>query len=192
MIRSSLLFRDAIPGVTYYASGSNHAGEVLGFAEAGIHVGVSARETRDLTEQALCYAVREYKARVFVDSGAFSEVAFGARGEPPVVGRGAPLSASTSAPKADNASKVPPPQRVKDLLSRLGDCMIADRHRLHGRLRSLERASPERAASELDRLAQDVDRSEGRAAERRKRPASLGDRRRDWYILGRAVSRSPR
>ena len=84
MIRSSLLFRDAIPGVTYYASGSNHAGEVLGFAEAGIHVGVSARETRDLTEQALCYAVREYKARVFVDSGAFAELGRdGSSGEAP-------------------------------------------------------------------------------------------------------------
>lgn len=74
MIRSSLLFKDAIPGVTYYASGSNHAGEVLGFAESGIHVGVSARETRDLTEQALVFAVRRYGARVFVDSGAFAEL----------------------------------------------------------------------------------------------------------------------
>lgn len=75
MTRYSLLFKDAIPGVTYYASGSNHAGEVLGFAESGIHVGVSARETRDLTEQALVFAVRRYDARVFVDSGAFAELA---------------------------------------------------------------------------------------------------------------------
>jgi len=83
------------------------------------------------------------------------------RGEPPVVDR--------HAPRSDKATKSLPSPRIAELLARVDGCMIADRHRLHGRLRSLERASPDRLPLELDRLAQDLERSEGRAGERRKR-----------------------
>jgi hypothetical protein len=66
-------------GVTYFASGSNAAGEIMGLHEAGADVGVAVQE---LNEDAL-YALTSLAGtgrKVFVDSGAFSEVKFGTKG----------------------------------------------------------------------------------------------------------------
>lgn len=66
-------------GVTYFASGSNAAGEILGLHDAGVDVGVAVPE---LNEDALFVLVglAGTGRKVFVDSGAFSEVKFGAKG----------------------------------------------------------------------------------------------------------------
>jgi hypothetical protein len=61
----------------YFPSGSNHAGEIRGFTDAGMGVGVSAKHVD-------AAAVRELEAlagtgkKVFVDSGAFEEIKFNA------------------------------------------------------------------------------------------------------------------
>lgn len=74
-------------GVTYFNSGSNHAGEIRGLALTGNDVGICAAE---VGEEAL--AELELYAggmlNVFVDSGAFSEVGFPG-GRPTIV---APIS----------------------------------------------------------------------------------------------------
>lgn len=70
--------------VIYFASGSNHPGEIRGFAELGHPVGVSAPHI---------YAAAEAELRrlagsglpVFIDSGAFSEIAFDRQGRPQIV-----------------------------------------------------------------------------------------------------------
>lgn len=58
----------------YFASGLNDPGEVRGVTLAGYHIGISCSELRAglLDEVEAC--VREHGVRVFVDSGAFSEV----------------------------------------------------------------------------------------------------------------------
>lgn len=59
----------------YFASGSNHAGEIAGLVAIGRNVGVAAPEVNE-------EAIRELEAaagtgvKVFVDSGAFAEVSF--------------------------------------------------------------------------------------------------------------------
>jgi hypothetical protein len=68
----------------YYASGSNHAGEIRGFTEGGQAVGVVVTE---LSEAAIRELIKS-PLPVFVDSGAFSEVSF-PKGRPTVV---APIS----------------------------------------------------------------------------------------------------
>lgn len=70
----------AAAGVRYFASGSNHPGEILGFAACGIDVGVAAQDLHSLGALAIEEAALRYGARVFVDSGAFSEIGFGPRG----------------------------------------------------------------------------------------------------------------
>lgn len=77
-------------GVTYFASGSNHPGEILGLAQCGVDVGVAIHDLHSDGERAIAEAVATYGARVFVDSGAFSEVGFGPSG--PFVAR--PISDS--------------------------------------------------------------------------------------------------
>lgn len=67
-------------GIRYFASGSNHAGEIDGLARCGFDVGVAVHEMRTGAEDALCRAAAQHGTRVFVDSGAFSEVDFGAQG----------------------------------------------------------------------------------------------------------------
>lgn len=67
-------------GVLYFASGSNHPGEILGLAEAGFDVGVAVHELHSDSEGAIADAVDLYGCRVFVDSGAFSEIGFGPTG----------------------------------------------------------------------------------------------------------------
>lgn len=63
----------------YFPSGSNHQGEIEGFAALGMPVGVAAPE---VSEGAIVALERLAGSRsiVFVDSGAFSEVAFGPTG----------------------------------------------------------------------------------------------------------------
>lgn len=65
--------------VLAFASGSNHPGEIRGFAAVGQPVGVAAPECRSACEQALL-SLAGAGVPVFVDSGAFSEVVFGPRG----------------------------------------------------------------------------------------------------------------
>lgn len=73
-------------GVRYFASGSNHPGEILGLADAGVDIGVAVHELRAGGAEAIAAAVAANPTiRVFVDSGAFSEVAF--EGGVPVVAR---------------------------------------------------------------------------------------------------------
>jgi hypothetical protein len=66
-------------GVRYFASGSNHPGEIVGLARCGIDVGVAIHELHSAGELAIAEAVG-LGARVFVDSGAFSEIGFGPTG----------------------------------------------------------------------------------------------------------------
>jgi hypothetical protein len=61
------------------ASGSNHAGEIRGFVDAGMHVGVSVNRVNAQAARALC-ALAGTSTKVFIDSGAFSEVAFTQQG----------------------------------------------------------------------------------------------------------------
>jgi hypothetical protein len=68
----------AAPRVLYFASGSNHAGEIKGFAEVGQHIGVAAPDCNRACEDALIKTPSHI--HVFVDSGAFSEVVFGPDG----------------------------------------------------------------------------------------------------------------
>lgn len=73
----------------YFVSGSNHAGEIRGLAASGSNIGVAAPEVNAEAYGALIELagqvgfdneLRSFKRRVFVDSGAFSEVAFGPNG----------------------------------------------------------------------------------------------------------------
>jgi hypothetical protein len=64
-------------GVCYFASGSNHPGEILALADARVNVGIAVHELRHRTIEALAEAALAWpQLRVFVDSGAFSEVTF--------------------------------------------------------------------------------------------------------------------
>lgn len=58
----------------YFASGLNDPGEVRGVALAGYHVGISCSELRGRLLDEVEAVVRDLGCRVFVDSGAFSEV----------------------------------------------------------------------------------------------------------------------
>lgn len=65
----------------YFASGSNRAGDIKGFHEANIDIGVAAQEViskrGDILEaERELYKLSGSGRRVFVDSGAFSEVDF--------------------------------------------------------------------------------------------------------------------
>lgn len=83
------LFQEAaqyrIPLGSYFASGSNHAGEIAGFADLGINPGATASEMNgDAVFQAM--QLRDRRAqdgrllRFFLDSGAFGEIEFTATG----------------------------------------------------------------------------------------------------------------
>ncbi len=70
---------------TYFASGSNHEGEIKGFASIGTNVGVAADHLSAGAVEAL-EGLAGSGIRVFVDSGAFGEIAgFGPAG--PIVKR---------------------------------------------------------------------------------------------------------
>jgi hypothetical protein len=60
--------------VDYFASGSNHAGEIDGLASIGHSIGVAVNELNDEAIEAL--KATAGAVPVFVDSGAFSEVEF--------------------------------------------------------------------------------------------------------------------
>jgi hypothetical protein len=62
-------------GVSYFASGSNRPADIAGFAASGVNVGVAVPE---LSRNAIAELVKlaGTGCRVFVDSGAFSEVRF--------------------------------------------------------------------------------------------------------------------
>lgn len=81
MVGQLALFESPRATAVYFASGSNRVGEVRGFDEAGINVGVAAPEVTPEVEAELIRA----RGLVFVDSGAFSEVDFTEHG--PVLAR---------------------------------------------------------------------------------------------------------
>lgn len=60
---------------SYFASGLSDPGEVRGVTLAGYHVGISCSELRPGLLEEVEACVRDHSVRVFVDSGAFSEVA---------------------------------------------------------------------------------------------------------------------
>lgn len=64
-----------IAAENYFASGLSDPGEVRGVTLAGYHVGISCSELRPRLLEEVEACVREHSVRVFVDSGAFSEVA---------------------------------------------------------------------------------------------------------------------
>jgi len=66
-------------GTTYFASGSNHKGEIEGFAAAGMNLGATVSEFRKGAEAAL-RALALTATLIFVDSGAFGEIGFGPNG----------------------------------------------------------------------------------------------------------------
>jgi len=79
----------------YFVSGSNHAGEIRGLALSGYDVGIAVDaidKSGDALRELELYAGGPM--RVFVDSGAFGEVAFN---RPHVCGRGAKCKAGTCA-----------------------------------------------------------------------------------------------
>ena len=84
----SLFTPAAAPTPIYFASGSNHPGEIAGFAELGQPVGVSADRCGSSCMETL-FRLSFSGLPVFVDSGAFSEVEFPDEGPPVVV---APIS----------------------------------------------------------------------------------------------------
>lgn len=59
----------------YFASGLNNPGEVRGVTQAGYHVGISCNAIRAGLLDEVEAVVDEHRVKVFVDSGAFSEVA---------------------------------------------------------------------------------------------------------------------
>jgi uncharacterized protein len=63
----------------YFVSGSNHPGEIRGLMMSGNNVGVAAPHVTQAVEDELFLYAGGF-AKVFVDSGAFSEVEFGATG----------------------------------------------------------------------------------------------------------------
>ena len=69
----------APPPQTYFASGANRPGDIRGFAEAGHHLGVAVHEISEDSIRELL-RLRGTPIKVFVDSGAFSEIAFGPQG----------------------------------------------------------------------------------------------------------------
>ena len=82
------LFAPAARAPLYFASGSNHPGEIKGFAALGQPVGVAANKCGSACMETL-FRLGMSGLRVFVDSGAFSEVDFPKHGPPVVV---APIS----------------------------------------------------------------------------------------------------
>jgi len=70
----------------YFASGASRVGDIRGFHQAGIDVGTAAPEVLSKREGVVLDAERELISlagtgrRVFVDSGAFSEIEFGENG----------------------------------------------------------------------------------------------------------------
>lgn len=66
-------------GVIDFASGSNHAGEIRGLFEAKHAIGLAAPEVNAAAERELVRLAGTGRP-VFIDSGAFSEVAFGPNG----------------------------------------------------------------------------------------------------------------
>ncbi len=68
----------------YFASGASHPGEIRGFAAIGQPMGVAADECGGACERELA-ALAQSGIPVFVDSGAFGEIRFPAKGPPQVV-----------------------------------------------------------------------------------------------------------
>lgn len=86
---TATLFSPAAPPPIYFASGSNDAGEIEGFADIGQPVGITADRCAPNCLRALRSVADRSATPVFLDSGAFSEVTFPGDGPPVVV---APIS----------------------------------------------------------------------------------------------------
>lgn len=70
--------RESTDGVVYFASGTNLDGEIQGADRGGHHLGVAVPELSRHSHWAL--HTRTGTTKIFVDSGAFSEVGFGPNG----------------------------------------------------------------------------------------------------------------
>lgn len=70
--------RAVLPDLLVFASGANQVGDIVGFSAVGHHIGVAAPNVSKNAERALLSTPTHI--HVFVDSGAFSEVAFGPNG----------------------------------------------------------------------------------------------------------------
>lgn len=83
-------FHEVLPGDdTYFASGSNHAGEIRGLNNSQVNIGVCAPKIGKSSEAELIELASSGLGsigmlRIFIDSGAFSEVSFES-GRPQVV-----------------------------------------------------------------------------------------------------------
>ena len=77
VIEADMAQGDSVGGLrcVYFASGSNHQGEIEGLSSIGFNVGVAAPELSEGALRALL-ALSGTGIRVFVDSGAFGEVDF--------------------------------------------------------------------------------------------------------------------
>lgn len=70
----------------FYCSGANREGEYVGLSEAGINYGVSLKDLSRTSIEDIISRVGDHpEIRVFVDSGAFGEVSYDARGVRSVV-----------------------------------------------------------------------------------------------------------
>ena len=78
-------------GVTYFASGANHPGEILGLSSVGINPGVTVNELKAGALEAI-ESLAQTDVLLFVDSGAFGEISFGSQG--PYVAKGKAITDS--------------------------------------------------------------------------------------------------
>lgn len=78
VVEADMAQGDSVDGLrcVYFASGSNHPGEIEGLSSIGFNVGVAASEVKSAEAVGALLALAGTGIRVFVDSGAFGEVDF--------------------------------------------------------------------------------------------------------------------
>jgi hypothetical protein len=78
VVEADMAQGDSVDGLrcVYFASGSNHPGEIEGLSSIGFNVGVAASEVKSAEAIDALLALAGTGIRVFVDSGAFGEVDF--------------------------------------------------------------------------------------------------------------------
>jgi hypothetical protein len=78
VVEADMAQGDSVGGLrcVYFASGSNHQGEIEGLSSVGFNVGVAAPEVKSAETIGTLTGLAGTGIRVFVDSGAFGEVDF--------------------------------------------------------------------------------------------------------------------
>jgi hypothetical protein len=78
VVEADMAQGDSVDGLrcVYFASGSNHQGEIEGLSSIGFNVGVAAPEVKSAETIGALTGLAGTGIRVFVDSGAFGEVDF--------------------------------------------------------------------------------------------------------------------